>query len=122
MVFTARKRNSGEGNVFTPVCHSVHRGELHPGGVCIWGGGSASRGVGVCIQGEGVCIQEGGDLHPGGLGRPPSDTTGYGQRAGGTHPTGMHFCLLAIVIFNCNCHISLLCLGSLIFLLFNFLS
>ena len=21
------------------------------------------------------------------------DTTGYGQRAGGTHPTGMHSCL-----------------------------
>ena len=35
-----------------------------------------------------------GGLHPGGgLGRPPeppSDTTGNGQRVGGTHPTGMH--------------------------------
>ena len=30
-----------------------------------------------------------GDLPAGGLGRPPS-TTGYGQQAGGTHPTGMH--------------------------------
>ena len=24
--FTARKRSLGQGNVFTPVCHSVHRG------------------------------------------------------------------------------------------------
>ena len=23
---------------------------------------------------------------------PPTDTTGYGQQAGGTHPTGMHSC------------------------------
>ena len=31
-------------------------------------------------------------LHPGvGVGQtPPSDTAGYGQRAGGTHPTGIH--------------------------------
>ena len=62
----------------------------------------------------GVCIQ--GGLHPGGLhlggqdpgdlllrvvcvggvvGQtppPPSATTGYGQRPGDTHPTGMHTC------------------------------
>ena len=25
-IFTARKRRSGKGNVFAPVCHSVHRG------------------------------------------------------------------------------------------------
>ena len=30
-------------------------------------------------------------LHPGG-GQTPQDTTGYGQRAGGMHPTGMHSC------------------------------
>ena len=42
-------------------------GSLHPGG-----GESASKGVGQTP--------------------PPSDTTGYGQRAGGTHPTGMHSC------------------------------
>ena len=36
-----------------------------------------------------------GGLHRG-LGRPPpppSDTTGYSQRAGGTYPTEMHSCL-----------------------------
>ena len=25
-VFTARKRSLGQGNIFAPVCHSVHRG------------------------------------------------------------------------------------------------
>ena len=33
-----------------------------------------------------------GGLHPGGQTPSPSDTTGYGQRAGGRHPTGMHSC------------------------------
>ena len=56
-LFTARKRSLEQGNVFTPVCHSVHRGRgwlpsmhhrLHDRGVCL----------------QGVCIQ-------GGLGRPP---------------------------------------------------
>ena len=32
-IFTARKRSSGQSNVFTPPCHSVHRGgDLHGGG------------------------------------------------------------------------------------------
>ena len=26
-IFTARKRSLGQGNIFAPVCHSVHRGE-----------------------------------------------------------------------------------------------
>ena len=44
------------------------------------GGGSASRGV---------CMQWGwADTPP-----PQSDTMGYSERAGGTHPTGMHFVL-----------------------------
>ena len=44
-----------------------------------------------------VCIQ--GGLHPGGWADPPptSDTTEYGQRAGGTHPAGMHFCSIMYV-------------------------
>ena len=47
-IFTASKRSLGQGNVFTPVCHSIHGGTLHPGE-------SASKGVcikGVCIQGQ----------------------------------------------------------------------
>ena len=67
------------------VSHFVHRRGLHPGA---W---SASRGV-VCIQG--------GGLHPGGSvlwgegsqTSPTSDTMGYAQRTGGTHPAGMHIC------------------------------
>ena len=52
------------------------------------GEGSASRGV---------CIQE--------VGRPPSppsDTTGYGQRTGGAHPTWMHSCFSNIL--TCDQH------------------
>ena len=49
-IFTARKRSLGQGNIFTRVCHSVHRG----GGVSVWchfllreslSRGSLSRGV-----------------------------------------------------------------------------
>ena len=109
-----------QGSVFIPVCYSVcsegggrelcigggvcigqglHPGRrkrgLNPGDLYARGRGSASREV--CIQGKGVCIQEGGRaLQPGGgMSRAPSlDTMGYGQRVGGTHPTGMHSCWL----------------------------
>ena len=59
---TARKRSLGQGNVFIPVCDSVHRGVSAP--IACW------------------------DTPP--LGRhspPPPNTTGYGQQAGGTHPS-----------------------------------
>ena len=38
-IITTRKRSLGQGNVFTPVCHSVHRGLVYigRGGVCIRG-------------------------------------------------------------------------------------
>ena len=66
--------------------------------------GSASKGV--CIKGGGVCLQgvyiqsrgstSRGVLHPGGRWTDPPpdiwDTTGFGQQADGTHPTGMHSC------------------------------
>ena len=40
---TARKRSLGQGNIFTPVCHSVHRGRawLLLGGVRGCSGGGA---------------------------------------------------------------------------------
>ena len=44
LLFTARKRSLGQGNIFTPVCHSVHRGGgmcgCSRGGMhgCSWGG------------------------------------------------------------------------------------
>ena len=68
-IFTVRKRSLGQGNVFTSICHSVHEG-----------GGSASGGEGWADP------------------PPPSDTTGYGQRAGGTHPIGMHSCNLNMIL------------------------
>ena len=62
-----RKRSLGQGNVLTPVCDYVHRG----------------RG---CIP---ACNRV--DTPPRQTPRP-SDATGHGQQAGGTHPTGMHTC------------------------------
>ena len=44
-----------EGNAFTPVCHSVHRGGLCPGGLCPGGlslRGSLSRGEGSLSRGS----------------------------------------------------------------------
>ena len=52
---------------------------MHPGMGVLHPGGSASRGE-VCIRVVGL-----------GRPSPQSDTTWYGQRAGVTHPTGMHF-------------------------------
>ena len=73
------------------------RGLPRGGGLPLGGGlppgGSASREVclqrGICFRGS-VCIQRGWVDHP-----PPVciwDTIGYGQQAGGTHSTGMHYC------------------------------
>ena len=63
---TARKRSLGQGNIFTPVCHSVHRGGVRGfirgacvvlfGGVCGFIGGRAwfyLGGVRGYIWGEG---------------------------------------------------------------------
>ena len=74
----------GQGNIFAPVCHSVHRGVPGPkgvsatGGVCSWGG----------------LVPGGGGLLPGGSGPgvPGGDPPGTATAAGGTHPTGMHSC------------------------------
>ena len=81
---TACKRSLGQGNVFTLVCHSVHRWVGFPAcitghmtrGVCI-GGGSAFGGV--CLQGglhtrgsaSGGSSTSRGSLHARGFGRPP---------------------------------------------------
>ena len=94
-----------EGNVFTGVRDSVHRGVPAPEGVPAPGGGvpaPGGRGVwsggGACSQGVpapgGVCSQGVpalGGSGPGGVpgGDPPTVTA-----AGGTHPTGMHSCIL----------------------------
>ena len=99
-LFTARKRSLGQGNVFTPVCLSVHIGEgswlpsIHwegEGGLYPGGGGSSFRGKGdlhsgggqSASMGRGVCIQGGvrGSVS-GGIGQTPQDTRdimGYGE-------------------------------------------
>ena len=70
---TARKRSLGQGNIFTPVCHSVHRGAcvVAPGGACVvapvggwhaWllqGGVVALGGVWLLLGGMHGCFQGG---------------------------------------------------------------
>ena len=103
---TARKRSLGQGNIFTPVCHSVHRW----GGV--WSGGrvpapGGGREGGWCLVLEGVPAPRGSGPRgsacsggacsrgsgPGGAWwRPPRTVTA----AGGTHPTAMHSCFHSV--------------------------
>ena len=64
------KRSFGQGNIFTGVCHSVHRGGVCQGG-CLPGGGVCQGGLpggGVCLGGvsargvsaRGGCVCQGG--------------------------------------------------------------
>ena len=103
-----------QGNIFTPVCDSVHRGvsvpgSLSQGGLCPGPGGSLSGGLcpgGLCPGGSlsrgGLCpggsmsrkslsrgISVQGSLCPGESlsGRPP-----MWLHVGGTYPTGMYSC------------------------------
>ena len=68
-IFTARKRSLGQGDIFTPVCHSVH------GGGVAWFWGGTAPGGGLVLGG---CLVE--------------DPPGTATAAGGTHPTGMQSC------------------------------
>ena len=75
---------------------------LHRSVTLFPGGG----GFPACITGlmtRGICIHGGvasrvfaSGCGGGGVGRPSWDTMGYGQRAGSTHPTGMHSCLICV--------------------------
>ena len=66
--FTARKRSLGQGNIFTRMCHSVHReGVSGCGGVYMVAGGGIHGGRGVCVVvgsmrgcGGWVCVVAGG--------------------------------------------------------------
>ena len=65
VLITARKRSLGQGNIFTPVCHSVHRGAsvVAPGGGhawlllggCVWllPGGMRGCSRGACVVAPG---------------------------------------------------------------------
>ena len=81
-VITACIRSLGQGNIFAPVCHSVHRG-----------------GLPQCMLGYRQLPGTRGRYPPGAdtsLEQTPSPTAvhagRYGQQAGGTHSTGMHTC------------------------------
>ena len=105
-IVTARKRNLGQGNIFTPVCHSVHRGGGSPNfrgeGFSHFSGGSSNFLGGSPIFREGLQFFEGGFSNfSGGVSNFSGGVSNfffqnffwaYGQRAGGTHPTGMHSC------------------------------
>ena len=81
ILITARKRSLGQGNIFTPVCHSVHRGDLVREGGCLVQG----------VPAPGVSGPRGGAWW-----RPPRTATA----AGGTHPTGMHSCINSNVLLK----------------------
>ena len=120
-VFTARKRSLGQGNIFTPVWHTVHGGgdaipaclaEGSAGG-CL-GRGCAPRGYLVeTPPQDGYCCRQYASywnafllqvsVHRGSTwagtptpqaGTPPwpQCMLGYGQQVGSTHLTRMHSC------------------------------
>ena len=95
MLITDFNRSLGQGNIFTSVCHSVHRGggwlpsRSHDQEVSIQGvslqGGSASRGVGRLPQ---LGLRVGGA----GVGQITLKIRGILSTRGRMHPTGMHSC------------------------------
>ena len=91
------KRSFGQGNIFTPVCHSVHRGGVParhtpPAGTPPPGRHTPPGQVHPPWQ-----VHPPGRYTPPGQVHPPpreQQTPEYGQRSAGTHPTGMHSCSL----------------------------
>ena len=105
---TTRKRSLGQGNIFTPVCHSVHRGSLPQ---CMLG-----------YQPPGIMHPSPRDHAPPDHTPPPQDHVPprdhapprtihppppgtehagrYGQRAGGTHHTEMQSCLFTYILIS----------------------
>ena len=81
LIFTARKRSLGQGNMFTGVCLST--------GGCLSREGAWSQG-GCLVPGVGLLR---GGLIPGAclVATPPTATA-----EGGTHPTGIHSCVTMI--------------------------
>ena len=84
------QRSCGQGNIFTPVRHSVHRGGSPVG--------RTPPGPDPPCQGEPPRPDPPWHLSP----PPPrrKQTAAYGQRAAGTHPTGMHSCYLNVNKLN----------------------
>ena len=59
-MFTARKRSLGQGNIFTPVCHSIHGGGVPGPGGCAWWRppGAATAAGGTHPSGMHSCFNE----------------------------------------------------------------
>ena len=83
-------------------------------GVWLWSRGCLPLAGGGCLPlvwgGEGWCTPPRHRHTPRqalSLGRHTPSTTGYGQQAGGTHPTGMHSCLQKSILQQenkeCSC-------------------
>ena len=71
------KRSFGQGNIFTPVCHSVHRGGVPGPGGGVPGPGGCTWGRGVYL-GSGGCTWSGGYLVMGGVPGPEGGVPGPG--------------------------------------------
>ena len=91
MIFTARKRSLGQGNIFRSVCE-----EFSPqGGVGVY---LSACWITPSPRDQAPPPPEPGTPTPGtrhtpGLGTPRAENAGrYDQRAGDTHPTGMQSC------------------------------
>ena len=113
-IITAHKRSLGQGNVFTPVCHSVHRGRgsAQPPGcrpLYPW------MQTPSHLESDAPRMQtplplDANPLPPGIRCPPDADppwmqTSQYSQQAGSTHPTGVHTCSQEISIAK-DCQIS----------------
>ena len=88
-IISARKRSLGQGNVLTPVCDSVHKGGRLPH----WMLGYTPLPRQKLPRADTPLGRHPLGRHPIWADTPqPLDTTGYGQQADGTHPTGTHTC------------------------------
>ena len=107
-----------KGYVFTPVCHSVHRGDVCPS-ACWDTPPWDQRQIPLGTRGRHRHPRPGPGTSPPGADTPQEQTPPkeqtplwavhawrYGQQAGGAHPTGMHTCyviklhILGLDIFN----------------------
>ena len=88
LLITARKRSLGQGNIFAPVCHSVHRGEY----LGRYPQAGTPPSTGRYTPHSPARYTSPGQVHP--LGRYPLEAVHagrYGQQPG-SNPTGMHSC------------------------------
>ena len=103
------QRSCGQGNIFTPVCHSVHRGvssRENPPARENPPTRENPPGPGRHPPDQADPPWDQADTNPPSPSPPPPDqadpprkqTPAYGQWAAGTHPTGMHSCLQYLLI------------------------